>query len=485
MKYIIAILAVVMAGVAPLSAAEMDSYLESWLKEKEPAHQLKPSTVEVIVFVQPQSFQDRTGMLRSFAIEAEKQSVQTNMRMDQRDVESQLDNFSQHIENLWSSNAMILNVDRASLKKVSKMKNVTEIFFNHPVMLDKPIRARTQAAPETEYTYGLELMNVPQAWAQGYDGSGVVVGIIDSGIDISHPDLQDRVIASKDFTKDGFVDDRNGHGTHVAGTISGGNASGTHIGVAPGVKLVIAKIFDNQGSSDLATILRAMEWVLNPDGDPNTDDAPRIVSNSWGTSSQFVLNFANIVKTWRRFGIFPNFAAGNSGPGWMTTGAPGRYPMVNAVAAVGPDAKVTSFSSRGPSFWFRAWGTKSDEKLAWWQKWWPMLYTKPDISAPGLDVYSSLPGGTYARYSGTSMATPHVTGAIALAYQANPNLSIAEMEDLLKQSARDLGSRGKDDDYGYGLVQADVLVNLAAQSREKSKAYFADTDLTQENWITP
>lgn len=138
---------------------------------------------------------------------------------------------------------------------------VEAVILNKKLSLDKPIQSKQEVkVDESQFTYGLQLMNVPEAWKLGVKGKGVRVGIIDSGIDENHPELQGKVLLSKDFTKDGHTHDRNGHGTHVAGTIAGGNKSGPHIGVAPDAKLIIAKVFNDKGSTDMATLLAAMGW---------------------------------------------------------------------------------------------------------------------------------------------------------------------------------------------------------------------------------
>jgi len=459
-------------------AADLDDNLSAWMNQRPSSkNQLTNETKDVLVFFEDPQFHDRSGLLRSHALEEEQTYVTSEIALNNVGLRKDLAGNSKVIDSFWSSNASFVRVDRASLKRLARRDDIKGILDNEIITLDAPILSHATKASlgEDENTYGLKLIHAPQAWEKIDKRIVPMVGIIDSGIDQTHPDLVDRVIAGQDFTSDGTIDDRNSHGTHVAGTIAGGNSSGTAIGVAPHAKLVIGKIFDDRGSTDLATILRAMEWIMNPDGDPTTDDAPRVVSNSWGASSQFILGFRNIVKTWRRFNIFPCFAAGNSGSGWMTTGAPGRYPTAFAVGALDSNQVVTSFSSRGPSFWFKAWGTREDREMGWFERWMPRLYKKPDIAAPGLDVLSSLPGGTYGRYTGTSMATPHITGVVALALSANPSLSVDQLENIIESTALDLGKPGHDNAYGSGLVQADKVVEAALALPNQSQA-FKDTN---------
>jgi subtilisin family serine protease len=144
--------------------------------------------------------------------------------------------------------------------------------------------------------------------------------------------------------------DPDGHGTHVSGTIAGGNASGVHIGVAPKVTLIVARAipgFDPQ-------VLEAMQWVMDPDGDPNTDDGADVVNNSWGGASDsptMIPEYRDIINAWIAARIFPAFAIGNEGPDPRTTGSPGDYPMAFGVGATDINDQIADFSSRGPVFW--------------------------------------------------------------------------------------------------------------------------------------
>jgi subtilisin family serine protease len=462
-----------------LYATDLDSTLEGWLKEKSFAG-FADETRDVIVYFGDAETKDRSGMFRSFAIEQERLDQIDQLNDKGLDMQLVMSSNSFIVERFWSANAMLVRVDKATLRELKKIKSIDAISHDEIIMLDEPKKG-SDLEPGSDLTYGLNLIKAREAWDKGFEGQGVVVGVLDSGIDLEHPALEGLTILSKDFTNDNTVDDKNGHGTHVAGTIAGNDHNGTHIGVAPKAKLIIGKIFDKRGSSKSSVILRAMEWMLDPDGDPNTDDAPRVVSNSWGTSSMFALGFKDIVRQWRRFEIFPSFAAGNSGPTWMSMGAPGRYPFAFSVGAVDAKRKIAGFSSRGPSFWLDRWGTAEDpdRNYSWWQGWWPKLTQKPEISAPGVNVYSAQPGGTYQRLSGTSMATPHLTGVIALMLSANPDLSVAQIESMLTSSVQDLGKPGADSAYGAGMILADVAVEKAMSAQGLRSQFFNDQGLAR------
>jgi len=292
---------------------------------------------------------------------------------------------------------------------------------------------------------------VPEAWQTfQVQGEGVVVGVIDTGIDPNHPDLRGKL-----RPQNGWFDavngqptpyDDQGHGTHVSGTIAGGNASGVHIGVAPKATLIAAKAFDALGFGTFEWLTASMQWVMDPDGDPNTDDGADVVNNSWGGSSDsptMIPEYRDIINAWIAARIFPAFAIGNEGPDPRTTASPGDYPMAFGVGATDINDQIADFSSRGPVFW---------EGIG--------EIIKPDVSAPGVDIYSSVPGGGYESWMGTSMACPHVAGTVALMLSlAIKNRRIDEIDvDFLKraleETAVDLGAPGKDNDYGSGRIDA-------------------------------
>jgi subtilisin family serine protease len=185
-----------------------------------------------------------------------------------------------------------------------------------------------------------------------------------------------------------------------------------------------------------------MQWIADPDGDPSTKDAPRLVSNSWGGGapspgddpSKDVLCTA--VDAWVKVGMLPVFANGNSGPSKSSVGVPGACPSALGIGATDKNDDITSFSSRGPAVWKT--GT----------------IVKPNASAPGKDVISSVPGGKYRALSGTSMATPHAAGLATLLFQADPNLTAEQVASIMMKSAKDLGPSGMDNDSGAGRIDA-------------------------------
>lgn len=367
----------------------------------------------------------------------------------------------------WNVNAFMAQATRETITEIADKPIVKRILLDRKIKLLPTKRVAIDADGE-KYTYGLEKIGIPELRAQRSEitGKDVIVGILDTGIDPEHADVKGKMIAYKDFTSSSTKpSDEHGHGTHVAGTIAGGNSSGTHIGVAPSVKLVIAKVFSASGSATLSGLLRAMEWVIDPDGDPKTNDRPRVVNNSWGGGAQSDIKddpFYQAVQAWVEMDIFPSFAAGNEGPSAETIGSPGCLPNAFAVGATDKDDQVARFSSRGPVQMI------VDGKKT--------TYMKPDISAPGVNVLSSLPGGEYEAWSGTSMATPHVTGAIALLYQLKPDLTIQQIRDLLTQTSQDLGQQGMDNSFGHGRMQINKTVEQVGHGGLEIDPYDRDGD---------
>ncbi|ALC90883.1 hypothetical protein AM500_14640 [Bacillus sp. FJAT-18017] len=367
-------------------------------------------------------------------------------------------------DSLWIINGVTATVTKDALEELKQRDDVASITLDETLSLPE---ITVDEAPPKLPQWGLEKIFAPKVWGQyGLKGEGVVVGIMDSGVDGKHEALKNNYRGRDgnhqfswiDLSGEGYQtpDDGNGHGTHVAGTAVGGGA-GEAVGVAPGAEWIAAKIFNDGGSTSLSAIHRAFQWFMAPGGDPSK--APHVVNNSWGNSNTYNLEFYEDVKAWVSAGIFPSFAGGNEGPGAQTIGSPGSFPESFAVGATDKYDQVASFSSRGPVYWQD--GSGGTNRLI-----------KPDISAPGHQIYSAWPGqlkkGKYNTISGTSMATPHVTGAIALLYQANPNLTIDEVKQTLKDTVRTEPHMGTlpNDSYGNGIINIYQAITEAAFAGE-------------------
>ena len=235
--------------------------------------------------------------------------------------------------------------------------------------------------------------------------------------------------------------DDHGHGTHVTGTMVGGEPNGANqVGVAPGAKWIATKVFNAAGSTTDAILLNAAQWIMAPGGDVNM--APDVVNNSWGGGPGLDEWYRPTVRAWRAAEIFPEFSAGNTtlgnpgGPGSIAV--PANYPESFATGASDINNKVASFSLRGPS---------------------PYGEIKPDIIAPGVNIRSSVPGSGYeGGWNGTSMSGPAVAGVAALLRQVNATIPVDEMEQILMNTATPLTDaqypESPNNAYGAGLVDA-------------------------------
>ncbi len=353
---------------------------------------------------------------------------------------------------LWLADAVAMDVPLSRIAELASRKEVQWIEKDREVRLGPVTDEDASPTPSAEafgggalrWTPSLEVLGVPRIRKEyGLDGTGVVVGHIDSGCDAGHPNLAGKILMFKDIiTGETTPSDSVGHGTHTAGTIVGGAAGGIAIGVAPGARLIVAKVSSSSGVTMGSWMLAAMQWMTDPDENPATDDAPRVVNNSLGLGSNSP-SYRRAVERWRELGIFPCFSAGNSGPDPATMAKPAAYPEAFAIGATDDDDQATSFSSRGPAH--------VDGKEI----------VKPDVCAPGYHVLSSIPGGGYGYKSGTSMACPHVCGTVALMLQADPNLDVEAIEQILRETAVDLGPAGRDNTYGWGRVNAWKAVSCA------------------------
>ncbi|WP_238335282.1 S8 family serine peptidase [Kribbella amoyensis] len=382
----------------------------------------------------------------------------------QAKVKAELD--SQHVkyQAFWGTNA--IRVSSGSLTLAQNLAGHAEVegIYN-PTTIEVP--KVTQGKDERQINsleWGLANINADDVWSQyGDKGEGIVIANIDTGVQYDHPALVGSYrgnLGGGQFdhnynwfdaagTSPSAPADNNGHGTHTMGTMAGDDGAGNQIGVAPGVKWIAA----NGCCPSDAALITSGEWMLEPTNlagqNPDASKRPNIINNSWGSTLPSNDPFMeDITLAWTASGIFGAWSNGNSGPACQTSGSPGSLVSNYSAGAYDINNNIASFSGRGV-------GQNGE--------------IKPNLSAPGVNVRSSVPGNAYASFNGTSMASPHLAGTVALLWAASPALKgdVTATRALLDNSAVDKADSqcgGTTDDnnvYGEGRLDALALLNAA------------------------
>ncbi|MFZ5916941.1 MAG: S8 family serine peptidase [Chloroflexota bacterium] len=423
--------------------------LRRLLQDKEPH-------VRFIVHMTPQA--DLGAAAASVDTLARRQGIvaalQATAQRTQADVQAflaqeQAAGRAQEVRPFWIFNGLALTGTRDTAFALAARPDVSLLSLDNqhqlPASASPTGRPAASSAQLADVEWNIERVRAPLAWnALGLDGTGIVVANVDSGVDWLHPALQSRYRGYDphgaahqhngnwfDAIGEGalYPVDGNGHGTHTMGTI----VAGEGIGVAPGAQWIAVRAFNSFGVGYDSWLHAAYEWLLAPGGDPAL--APQVVNNSWGNTNSSYEAFRYDVQTLRQAGIHMVFSAGNNGPEASTVNSPASYPEALAVGATDRDDEVAYFSGRGPSPWGEI---------------------KPQVSAPGVDVRSTLPGGSYGAKQGTSMAAPHVAGVLALLLQADPTLTVTNTGQILIDTALPLPTvdAAPNNDYGWGRVDA-------------------------------
>ncbi len=350
-----------------------------------------------------------------------------------------------------SSLSIVLPKDDLSRLTQSETE-IVNIYSNRQLpapRIAKPLSSGSKDDPA--FAWGLRRCGALSGWgAFGARGEGAKVAVLDTGVDASHPDLQGAVAEWREFDRRGKMvpgsdpRDSGEHGTHVAGTIAGGDVSGCHIGVAPKADLYVGLVLDGEHGGTDAQVLAGMDWAIRRGVD--------VINMSLGglllgpvVTDVYQAQLINALNA----GVLVVAAIGNDGA--QMTGSPGNDIFALAVGATDKTDSVAGFSGGR---------TQVLEQSRYIDgKHLPIVYSKPDITAPGVDVYSSAPDGSWRTYSGTSMATPHVSGAAACLIGASEvirNLQgrdrVSVLRDLLLGSAEHFGESGPDHRYGVGRL---------------------------------
>ncbi|MFK7923031.1 MAG: S8 family serine peptidase [Bacteroidia bacterium] len=368
-----------------------------------------------------------------------------------------------NVQHYWISNLITARMKPEAIYEITFSPQIAQILWMAPIVGDE-YEVNQVLAPTSVggHEQGHDVIAAPAMWQMGYTGYGRKILIIDSGVDPTHPALSDNYWGKYvDPSQAWFHPNGSAvplacdlHGTHVSGTAVGldPNTQDT-IGVAFGANWMASPAVGTSNGSNctnpIVSVVSALQWALDPDGDPTTtDDMPDVINNSWSISSPSPGNecngiFKTVFDALEVAGIAAVFSAGNQGPSVSTISSPKNIvtsPVntfcVGMVFGTSPILAIVNGSSRGPALC----GSLSDNLF------------KPEVVAPGHTIRSSGLNQQYFNLTGTSMATPHVSGAILLLKEAFPNLTGTDLKYALYNSAVDLGPVGEDNSYGMGII---------------------------------
>jgi len=389
------------------------------------------------------------------------------------------------LNRFWLGNVAVVRIDheRAAVTELAAIDGVTHVGPNPEVRLDtaipaiqpaaSPARPATTAegvpgtavdgAAAANTTDGLDKIGAPALWSEyGTQGEGVSVAVLDTGVDPNHPAIDIANRRWNEWDRDGTQIDSNPHdyqwhGTHVSGTVTGSAPDGRHVGVAPDAELwhgaVLTECEDGACRGTFAQVTAGMQWAVENDVD--------VVSMSLSVSG-FKSEYVAPIRDAREAGTVVVASIGNWGAGF--SGSPGNVYDTFSAGASTADGDVWGGSS----------GERVDTETAWGGDApadWPATYVVPTVVAPGESVLSAYPGGDYARASGTSMATPHLAGAVALLRSATAeNLTVAETERALVETADHPDGDVRDSRYGHGIVDVEGAADLLTGNQPASFA---------------
>ncbi len=364
---------------------------------------------------------------------------------------------AEQIEQMWLANMILGYLSKQTILDLAQRSDVGMIYEDGLLELDAPV-AQTQAPSVPNGSEpGLRRINAHRLWELGYTGAGSLVMNIDTGVFGTHPALAGKWRGAEPGVMwyHAWYDQRSNpsqvptdygstkHGTHTMGTMVGLQASTNDtIGVAFGAKWIAAPTIDVGFNPHTSYTLRAFQWAADPDSNGiDNGDVPDVISNSYQDPNVAAQQcnataggYWTVIQALETMGTAVVFSAGNSGPNPQTLTPPKNNPNLFTVGAIDAQTgNIANFSSRGPSSCNAA-------------------IIKPEVVAPGVNIRSANSATGYGTMSGTSMACPHVAGAIALLKEVNPSLTAVQIRNILYETATDLGPAGPDNTFGNGLI---------------------------------
>jgi subtilisin family serine protease len=385
----------------------------------------------------------------------------------------------------WLVSRVALRAPRSVILELARRDDVATVWFDDTLRLEpmRPGRAIRDATDGP--TWNIERIKADSCWADGYDGTGIVVGNIDSGVEVTHPAFGDRWREENGWfdavagSPTPYDDSDLSHGTFCMGLLAGGDGPGPYphdIGVAPGASFIAAKAFDAQGNSYLSWVEQCLNWMADP-------GRPDVLSNSWGAAGQDTFCWASIRRL-RDLGMAIVFSAGNDGPQPGTVGTPGSFPTVICVGATDDHDDVPSFSSRGPAPNQWPW----NELVNWSRPDWDLIC--PSVVAPGDTVMSAVRGGTFGWALGTSVACPQAAGCCALLKQKYPGFTHDDVMQMITNGADQVPQGGTypNNNYGWGrlnCLRALDTLTLPARPFVRVEAVWVVNDTNHNDTLEP
>ncbi len=435
----------------------------------------RPDVQEMTQYLEGvRSMEQRRSLL--YAELSQRAADSQNALLDELYADEQL-GHAERIRSIVLTNAISAKLTPAVIQRIADRPEIHVIEYSPDVPCLEPVESSgTPGGNQTdEIEWHVLQVNAPDVWDMGYTGEGVIVAVMDTGVNYNHVDLADHLWdGGPDFPNHGYdvyYDDLDpmdvrGHGTHVAGIVASDGTAGTQAGVAPDATIMCVKVLNDDGAADLSDLWAGIDWSVAHGAHHTT------ISAGWyNVSATLHQGNRDTYEMAHLAGVTNTKAAGNSGgssfnvppeqisaPGWVPS--PWRHPDqiedggtggLTVVGSTNSSDNISAFSSHGPVTW---------ESI---DPWYDYIYNgganqgllKPDVTAPGENVNScSLSNTGYTVKSGTSMATPCAGGTVALIRSINPNLTPEEVDVILQTTAVDLGATGKDNVYGAGRVDA-------------------------------
>lgn len=468
---------------------------ENWEEKISPKLMTKALRGEALDFLVILKNQKDVSSARNFKTKEARgnfvfEKLKTNALADQKNILKVLKNAQAPYKSFFIINAIQVKGDYNLLQKLAKLSEVNQLTDNSAIQFEEPVSTNyTNFRGPTAIEWGVDMIDAEEVWALGYNGQNVIVGGQDTGYDWTHPALSQKY-RGNGMTIDHnynwhdaiheinanavdsinpcgldvlFPCDDHNHGTHTMGTMIGEDGD-NQIGVAPGAKWIACRNME-RGNGTPATYIECFEWFMAPtdlnNENPDVSKAPHVIANSWSCPTSEGCDSSNwhimetVVQNLKTSGVVVVVSAGNSGSqGCGSVSTPAAiFEASFSIGATNSNDNIAGFSSRGPV-------TVNGTGIR-----------KPNVSAPGVGVRSSVRDSSYATYSGTSMAGPHTVGLVALMISANPDLAgqveliedIIELTAVPKTDSVDCGGISSMDIpnniYGFGRINALAAVN--------------------------